>query len=149
MKVHNILSQKGTVVYSVNASSTVYDALKIMADKNLGALVVTEGKKISGIFTERDYARKVVLKGKFSKETSIADIMHPDPVTVTEDASIGECMTLMTNNFIRHLPVVRNGELAGMISIGDVVKFIIREQQFIIENLDNYISGSSGGIDNK
>lgn len=143
MKVHNILSQKGTDVHWVNPGSTVYDALKMMADKNLGALVVMDGKKIAGIFTERDYARKVVLKGKFSRETSIAEIMHPDPITVKEDDSIGECMNLMTDNFIRHLPVVREGELAGIISIGDVVKFIIREQKFIIENLDNYISGSA------
>jgi CBS domain-containing protein len=141
MKVHNILSQKGTVVHWVNPGTTVYEALKMMADKNLGALVVMDGKKISGIFTERDYARKVILKGKFSKETSVAEIMHPDPITVKEDDSIGDCMNLMTNNFIRHLPVIRNGDLAGIISIGDLVKFIIREQQFIIENLNNYISG--------
>lgn len=143
MKVHNILSQKGTVVHCLSPDATVYDGLKMMEEKNLGALVIVEGKKISGIFTERDYARKVVLKGKFSKETSIAEIMHSDPITVNEDDSIGECMNLMTNNFIRHLPVVRNGELAGIISIGDVVKFIIKEQQFIIENLNNYISGSA------
>src|SRR5438093_1362135 len=141
MKVQAILSQKGTVVHCVNPGTTVYEALKTMAEKNLGALVVMDGKKISGIFTERDYARKVVLKGKFSKETAVAEIMHPDPITVKEDDTIGECMNLMTNNFVRHLPVMRNGELAGIISIGDLVKYIIQEQQFIIENLNNYISG--------
>ena len=141
-KVRNILQKKTNVVLSVIPDTTVYDALDLMVEKNVGALLVLENNSLMGIFTERDYARKVILKGKASKETLIREIMTEDPVVVTPENTIEDCMRLMTNKFIRHLPVVENGELKGIISIGDVVKFIIEEQKFIIENLEHYITGT-------
>lgn len=141
-KVRNILQSKNTSPISVNPHSTVYEALELMVDKNIGALLVMDQNKFVGIFTERDYARKVILKGKASKDTRIEEIMTESPITVTMDNSIEDCMRLMTNKFIRHLPVVEGEELIGIISIGDVVKFIIEEQKFIIENLEHYITGT-------
>lgn len=141
-KVRNILQAKGHAVYSVKPDQTVYEALEILVEKNIGALVVVDAQgKFKGIFSERDYARKVILKGRASKETQIGEIMTERPVTITEDDSIEDCMQLMTSKRIRHLPVInREGSLVGIISIGDVVKFIIDEQQFIIENLEGYIT---------
>lgn len=141
-KVRNILERKKNDVFSVSPQSTVYDALELMVDKNVGALMVIDNDELIGIFTERDYARKVILQGKASKETVIHEIMTGRPVTVSPEDTIEECMRLMTNKFIRHLPVVNEGELIGVISIGDVVKFIIEEQKFIIENLEHYITGT-------
>lgn len=141
-KVRNILQSKNTSTVSVCPDSTVYEALELMVEKNIGALLVMDQDEFVGIFTERDYARKVILKGKASKETVIREIMTEDPVTVTLDNSIEDCMRLMTNKFIRHLPVLENGKLIGIISIGDVVKYIIEEQRFIIENLEHYITGT-------
>jgi CBS domain-containing protein len=140
-KVRNILQKKGKVIYSIDPDSSVYDALEIMLEKNLGALLVIENGKFTGIFTERDYARKVILKGKASKETLVREIMSEHPVTVTPDNTIEECMQLMTSGQFRHLPVVDNTELVGIISIGDLVKFIIEEQKTIIEDLEHYITG--------
>ena len=141
-KVRNILQKKTNVIFSINPNCTVYDALEIMFEKNVGALLVTEGNRLVGIFTERDYARKVILKGKASKETPVGEIMTEEPTSVSPDTGIEECMQLMTNRFVRHLPVIENGELKGVVSIGDVVKFIIEEQKFIIENLEHYITGT-------
>ena len=141
-KVRNILQSKNNLTISVCPDDTVFAALELMVDKNVGALLVMEGENFIGIFTERDYARKVILKGKASKETLIREIMTEDPVTVSLDNTIEDCMRLMTNKFIRHLPVMDNGKLVGIISIGDVVKFIIEEQRFIIENLEHYITGT-------
>jgi CBS domain-containing protein len=138
--VQNILQTKGKVVYTVSADSCVYEALEALEEKNLGALVVMEKDgTLDGIFTERDYARKVILKGRSSKETAVRDIMTDTLVFVTPDTKIEECMELMTNKFIRHLPVLENGALVGLISIGDVVKYIINEKDFVIENLEHYI----------
>jgi CBS domain-containing protein len=141
-KVRDILKTKGTSIFSVKPTITVYDTLKLMVEKNIGAVLVNNDQgKFVGIFTERDYARKVILKGKTSKETFIGEIMSENPITVTPDDSIDECMKIMSNKFIRYIPVMQNGELAGMISIGDVVKYIIEEQKFIIEDLEHYITG--------
>jgi len=140
-KVRNVLQAKGNSIISVSPASTVYDALELMVEKNVGALLVTNSGKLLGIFTERDYARKVILRGKSSKETLIAEIMTEHLTSVTPDNTIEECMQLMTNKFIRHLPVVDGGDLIGIISIGDIVKYIIEEQRFIIENLEQYITG--------
>ena len=137
--VKNLLQKKGNVVHSVSPSSCVYDALEVLENKNLGALVVVEDETLIGIFTERDYARKVVLKGRSSKETRIKDIMTDRPVFVTPQNTIDDCMQIMTDKHIRHLPVLDNGKLVGVISIGDLVKFIIEEKNFIIENLEHYI----------
>ena len=139
-KVRDIIQTKGNAIYSVPSTITVYQALEVMFEKNIGALLVVDDGKFLGIFTERHYARKLALRGKSSKETPIGEIMTEQPVTVTCETSIEECMKLMTAKKIRHLPVVENGKLVGLISVGDVVKYIIQEQKFIIENLEQYIS---------
>jgi len=139
-KVRDILNAKGKVVFSVTPSSIVYPAIELMCEKNIGGLLIVENGKLVGIFTERDYARKLILKGKSSKDTPISELMTKDPFTVSPDNSIEDCMNLMTDKHIRHLPVVDGGQLIGMISIGDVVKTIIREQKGIIEHLESYIN---------
>lgn len=141
-KVRNILQAKGTSIIFVSPDTTVFEALELMFEKNIGALLVMEQEKFIGIFTERDYARKVILKGKASKEIQVREIMIENPLTVSSDNTIEDCMWLMTNKFIRHLPVIDDGKLSGIISIGDVVKYIIEEQKFIIGNLEHYITGS-------
>ena len=139
--VRNILESKSKEIHSIPPETIVYHALEIMHDKNVSALVVMKHDKLAGIFTERDYARKVILKGRASKETRIEEIMTEDLITVNPETSIESCMRLMTNKHIRHLPVVEGEKLVGIISIGDVVKNIIDEQKFIIENLEQYIQG--------
>jgi CBS domain-containing protein len=139
-KVKNILDSKGKVVFSVEPSVMVLAAITLMCEKNIGGLLITEGDKLVGIFTERDYARKLILKGKSSKDTPIGDLMTRNPFTVTPENSIEDCMKLMTDKHIRHLPVEEDGKLIGMISIGDVVKQIIAEQKSIIEHLESYIT---------
>jgi CBS domain-containing protein len=140
--VSNILKTKGNITFSVTPDTIVYDAIELMCDKNVSAVVVLKDEKLVGIFTERDYARKLILKGKASKETLISEVMTEDLITVSPSASIDDCMRLMSGKFIRHLPVVEKGKLLGIISIGDVVRFIIDEQKFIIENMEHYIAGS-------
>ncbi len=141
-KVLNILKAKDSTTYSVTPDAIVYDALEIMFKKNVSALLVMKGEKLAGIFTERDYARKVILQGKASKETLISEIMTEDLITVSPDTTIDECMRLMTNNFIRHLPVIEDNKLVGIISIGDVVKYMIEDLRFVIQNLEHYITGT-------
>lgn len=141
-QVHEIIKTKGRTTYSTTPDAIVYDALAMMVAKNVSALLVMENEKLVGIFSERDYARKVVLKGKTSKEITIGEIMTVELITVTPDSTIDSCMRLMTSRFIRHLPVLDNNRLVGIISIGDVVKHIIEEQQFIIENMEHYITGT-------
>ena len=138
--VRNILQTKGNAVYTVSPETSVYEALEDLENNNLGSLVVVENGKLIGIFTERDYARKVILKGRSSKETHVRDIMTERPIFVTPDSTIEACMQLMSSKFIRHLPVLDNDQLIGVISIGDVVRFIITEKDFIIENLEHYIA---------
>lgn len=137
-------SKPNQLTYSVTPLTTVFEAVKQMAEKNIGALLVMEADKIVGIFTERDYARKIILKGLSSKETLIRDIMITKVIYVCPDQTKEECMALMTNNRVRHLPVVDNGKLLGLISIGDIVNVIISEQKFIIDQLVHYISGDLG-----
>jgi CBS domain-containing protein len=139
-KVRNILEAKGRAVFSVEPTVMVLKAIELMCEKNIGGLLILEKGKLAGIFTERDYARKLILKGKSSKDTPIGELMTPNPFTVTPDSSIDDCMKLMTDKFIRHLPVMENGELIGMISIGDVVRHVINEQRDIIEHLEHYIT---------
>lgn len=140
--VSNILRTKGNITFSITPDTIVYRALEVMVEKNVSALLITEKGKLVGIFTERDYARKVILKGKTSLETTIDEIMTEDPITVSPDSTIDDCMRIMTNKFIRHLPVIDNDNLIGIVSIGDVVKYVIEEQQFIIHNMEHYITGS-------
>jgi CBS domain-containing protein len=131
---------KGNVVYTVSPESSVYEALETLENKNLGALIVLEEcGKLDGIFTERDYARKVILKGRSSKETLVQDIMTDRVFFVTPDSKIEECMELMSDKCIRHLPVVENEVVVGLVSIGDIVRHIIGQKDFIIENLEHYI----------
>lgn len=137
--VRAILEQKGNTVYSIHPDSSVYDALELLEDKNLGSLVVVENGKLIGIFTERDYARKVILKGRSSQETTVRDIMTDRPIFVNPDTSIDVCMQIMTEKYIRHLPVLRDGELVGLISIGDLVRNIMSEKDYIIHTLEHYI----------
>lgn len=139
--VQDILKTKGSVVYSVEPNVMVYSAIEQMCDKNIGGLMIVENAKLVGIFTERDYARKLILKGKSSKDTPIKDLMTPNPFTVTPQSSIEDCMKLMAGKHIRHLPVEESGKLIGMISIGDVVKHIIEDQKSTIAHLEQYISG--------
>jgi CBS domain-containing protein len=139
-KVKNILDKKGRVVFSVTPSVTVYQAIELMCDKNIGGLLIVENEALTGIFTERDYARKLILKGKSSKDTRIADLMTPNPITVTAETTIEECMEIMTQRKIRHLPVLEEGKLTGMVSIGDVVRTVIDEQKNIIDHLEQYIA---------
>jgi CBS domain-containing protein len=140
--VRHILDQKGYQVWSVRPGDTVYDAIKLMADKDVGALVVVDGGRIVGIVAERDYARNVFLKGRASPETLVGEIMVRDVVCVTPDKSIEECMAIMTAKRVRHLPVIDNDELLGIVSIGDLVKSIINDREFVIEQLEHYIRGT-------
>jgi CBS domain-containing protein len=140
MKVSNILSSKGSKVFSVNESITVYDALKIMGEKNIGALLVMEAEELKGIISERDYARKIVLKGKSSQETTVKEIMTKEVITVLPDDDIEKCMGLMSGRHIRHLPVMKDDKVLGVISITDVVTAIIESQKNTISHLQNYIS---------
>lgn len=140
-KVKDIVKAKGTVVFSVPPSVTVYEAIELMCTKNIGGLLITENEKPIGIFTERDYARKLILKGKSSKDTKISELMTTRLITVSPEDSVEACMQLMTDKHIRHLPVVENDVLVAVISIGDVVRFLLKEQQEIINHLEHYISG--------
>lgn len=139
--VKQLLGVKGSHVWTTEPDATVYQALTIMAKENVGALVVVEGQRVVGIFSERDYARKVILKDRSSKETRVREIMTSRVVRVGLEQTIQECMALMTQKHSRHLPVLEDGRLVGLISIGDVVKAIISEQAFTIERLEDYIMG--------
>jgi CBS domain-containing protein len=138
--VRDILKIKGHNVWSVEAGSTVFEALGLMAEKEVGALVVMDGARLAGIISERDYARKVVLLGRTSPNTLVKEIMTSHVAYTHLDQSIEECMAIMTDKRIRHLPVIEQGKLVGIISIGDLVKSIIADQQFIIEQLERYIT---------
>ena len=138
--VKQILQDKGHEVWSVGPELSVYDAIAMMADKEVGALVVMDADKLVGVFTERDYARKVVLQGRSSKDTRIRDIMTSRVAYARPDQSVEECMAVMTEKRIRHLPVMEGEQMLGIISIGDLVKAIIEEQQHVIEQLEQYIS---------
>lgn len=138
--VQQIMNTKPLEVFSVTSNTSVLDALKLMTEKNISALLIIENEQLLGIFTERDYARKIVLQGKASKDTPIGEAMTANPITVSATDSIDFCMQIMTDKHIRHLPVVAAGKAAGMVSIGDVVKFIIADQKQTISQLESYIN---------
>jgi len=138
--VKHILQAKTPVVYAVNQNTSVLDALQIMMEKNISALLIIEDDTLIGIFTERDYARKIILHGKSSKDTLIHEVMTRSPHTVTQEERIESCMEMMTNNLFRHLPVVENNRVIGMLSIGDLVKSIIEDQKQTINHLQSYIN---------
>jgi CBS domain-containing protein len=139
--VAELLNKKGDDVWSVNPDTPVYQALELMSEKNCGTVLVLEKEKLVGILSERDYARKVTLKGKSSKDTPVKEIMSSEVVCIRPTQTINDCMELMTDKRVRHLPVMEGeGNLVGLISIGDVVKEVISEQKFIINQLESYIS---------
>jgi len=139
--VKEVLAEKGADVWSIAPDATVYHALELIAEKDIGALLVLDAGRVVGLFTERDYARKVILAGRASRETSVRDVMTTRVIGVRSDQSIDDCMALMTDKRIRHLPVMDGDELKGMVSIGDLVKSKIEQQQFMIDQLETYISG--------
>lgn len=139
--VRQILQGKGGQIHWIRPDASVYEALELMADKNIGAVLVLDRGELVGILSERDYARKVILKGRLSRDTHVRDIMSEHVVGVGPEQTLGECMALMTDKRIRHLPVVENGHLIGVISIGDVVRAIISQQEFVIQQLEDFISG--------
>ena len=141
MTVRELLERKGGVVWTIAPSASVLEAIKIMAEKAVGALVVMDGSNLMGIISERDYARKVILQGRSSKETSCREIMTGKVFYVAPERTLDECMALMTEKRIRHLPVIENGSLVGIVSIGDCIKAIVSKQEFIIAQLENYIRG--------
>jgi predicted transcriptional regulator len=141
---HILNSKPDHTVYTTTPTTSVFDAVKLMAEKSIGALVVTEGERVAGMVTERDYARKIVLMARSSKETAVRDIMTTSVMYVRPDQTSEECMALMTEHRLRHLPVLDKGKLIGLISIGDLVKDIISEQKFTIQQLEHYISGEHG-----
>ena len=137
--VRQVLETKGSTIYSASPESLVYDALLLMAEHHIGALVVMQRDKMVGIFSERDYAREVVIKGKTSKTTTVGDIMSVQLITVSPDDTVDHCMNLMSGKRIRHLPVLENDQLIGLLSIGDLVKETIAYQEFLIKQLESYI----------
>ena len=139
--VRHLLQEKGNQIWSVTPQTTVYEALELMSANNCGAVLVLDIDKLVGIFTERDYARKVVLKGKTSKTTTVGELMSSEMVYVKPNDTIEDCMALMTEHRTRHLPAMDGGKLVGVISIGDVVKAIISDREFTIRELERYITG--------
>lgn len=140
-RVRHLLDAKGRNVLSISPDASVLDAIRLMAEKGIGALVVLDGDTLAGIVTERDYARKVILKGRSSRTTAVKDIMTAEVVTTSSEVSVEQCMNTVTKQRIRHLPVVDDGRLTGIISIGDLVKAVIADQQEAIEHLQHYING--------
>lgn len=139
--VSAILKSKGDDVFAVTPDDTVYDSLKVMADKEVGALLVMDGEKLVGIVTERDYARKVILEGKSSRTATVSEVMTKRVLCVNPEQTVDECMALMTDKRARHLPVLDHKKVVGVVSIGDLVKATISEQQVLIDQLQHYISG--------
>ena len=139
--VKQILDSKGNDIWSLRPDNSVLDAVKLMAEKGIGALLVMEGARLVGIVSERDYARKVILKGRSSEDTRVADIMTANVLYVHPDETVDDCMALMTEKRIRHLPIVEKEQVIGVLSLGDLVKAVIAEQKFMIDQLEHYISG--------
>jgi CBS domain-containing protein len=140
-----ILNQKGGEIFAVSPDATVFDAISLLAEKNVGALLVMDGDKLVGMVSERDYTRKVVLRGKRSRETKVTEIMSTDLKVVHPREAVGDCLRLMTDKRIRHLPVLEGDKVIGVISIGDLVKWVINCQSAAIAHLENYISGGYTG----
>ncbi len=138
--VGQVLKSKGNTYWFVSPTTTAYEALEVMAEKNVGALLVIDGNTLRGIFSERDYARKVILKGKSSKSTEVRELMTSPPICIGPEKSLRECMVLMTKNHIRHVPVMDHRGLVGLVSIGDIVSSIISDQEATIEELESYIT---------
>jgi CBS domain-containing protein len=140
--ISTLLHHKGSTVWHIEPDATVFEAIKLMADKNIGSLPVMTGDRLVGMFTERDYARKIVLQGRSSRETKVRDVLSTKIAVVTPDHSIEDCMKLMTENRVRHLPVMDGQRMIGIVSIGDLVNWIISTQNATIEQMEQYIAGS-------
>lgn len=140
-KVRDILNRKGSEYYFIHPENTVFEALEKLAEKDIGAVMVVENGNLTGMFSERDYARKIVLHGHTSREAKVGDYMSRDVITVSPDTTILDCMAVMTENRIRHLPVMEKNRIAGIVSIGDVVNYVIRQQDSVIKDLESYIVG--------
>lgn len=140
-QVRHLLEVKGSAVYTITPEAPVLDAIRQMAERGIGALLVMHGDKLAGIVSERDYARKVILKGRSSKDTAVSEIMSASPISVDPSASVDECMRLCTDQRVRHLPVIDNASVVGVVSIGDLVKAVIDDQALEIDQLQRYISG--------
>tara|TARA_B100001179_G_scaffold31126_1_gene19028 strand:- start:122 stop:556 length:435 start_codon:yes stop_codon:yes gene_type:complete len=140
--IAQLLNTKGNQIWSVEPNTTIFEALKIMSEKEIGALLVMEDEKLTGIFSERDYARKVILKGKSSKETPVGELMTKKVFYIDSQKTINDCMAMMTAKRIRHVPVIEDNQVMGIVTIGDVVNQIISEQEVTINHLENYITGS-------
>ncbi len=143
--IGQVLQTKGHDFFAISPQETAYEALEIMADRDVGALLVIEGGKLAGVFSERDYARKVILKGKSSKSTTVGELMSSPPICAGPALTIRDCMALMIGNHIRHLPIVDRGAIIGIVSIGDIVNVITREQDTAIQVLENYVTGNDWG----
>jgi len=142
LKIEDVLTSKNKNIWSISSRETAYKALEMLADKDIGALMVIDEGKFVGIFSERDYARKVILKGKSSKETSVGELMTREVYSITPDKTVEECMALMTTIHCRHMPVFESNQLIGIVTIGDIVNAIIRAQKIQIHDLEKYITGS-------
>ena len=140
--IGQLLKTKGNEIWSIAPQATIYEALQIMSEKDVGALLVVHKGDVVGIFSERDYARKLILKGKFSRDTSVEELMTRKVLYVGPESTIEDCMALMTAKSVRHLPIIKNERLIGIVTLGDVVKQIISDREFTIHQLENYISGS-------
>lgn len=139
--VQHLLDIKGGDIVTIDEDASVFDAIKLMADRGIGSLLVMHGQDLKGIVTERDYARKVILKGRAAETTRVSEIMSVELITATPEQTVNKCMTLMTERRIRHLPILAHDKVVGLISIGDLVQAIIADQKEAIEHLENYISG--------
>ena len=144
ISIKELLKKKSGDIWSISPQASVYQALELMAQKEVGALLVMENDKLVGIFSERDYARKIILKGKASKETPVSELMTTNVYYVTPDNTLEEAMALMTSKHIRHLPIMNQGKISGIVTLGDVVKKIISEQKLTIDELENYVTGGYG-----
>ena len=140
--IAQLLNVKGNQIWSIEPKATIFEALEIMSEKEIGALLVMEDGKLTGIFSERDYARKVILKGKSSKETPVGELMTKKVFYIDSQKTINDCMVMMTTKCIRHVPVIEDNQVMGIVTIGDVVNQIISEQEVTINHLENYITGS-------